>query len=314
MRNNRHAICLVLVCILLTLLPNVGCCLEMGIIKAAIERSMASMKSGYGYFAISYVQGDDLYRAEKAQSDASQDSPIRIQTPTGPESLDKLYWAFDGLKWRFDKRTLVPEKTCAGLSQVAWNGTSGSGLTGADGFISNDQKQTRLQSLIGIIDPFIGNERKSLLSEGSAYVGDETIDKLPVHHFVLRQGSVLRDIWISPQNGYLTKRMRTTPDPGKGRVSIYNVESFRQYDGVWFPEAATVVSYLDKSGIKTVPDVKRFRTLEFHPNASVPASIFTVEFPVGTTVYGPQTASQTQVGGSIAKEEIAALLKAPSVQ
>ncbi len=314
MRNNRCAVCPVFLCIMLMLVPKAGCCLEMGTIKAAIERSMSSLKSGYGYFAISYVQADDLYQAEQAGLNASQKGLIRVQTPAGPESLEKLYWAFDGVKWRLDKKTLIPEKACAGLSQVAWNGATGSGLTGADGFISNDQKQTRLQALIGIMDPFVGAERKLLLSGAPTYVGDETIDNVTVHHFTLRQGSVTRDIWISPHNGYLTKRMLTTPDPGKGRVSVYNVESFRQYDDVWFPEAATVVSYLDKNGAKSAPDVKRLRTLEFHPNAAISASIFTIEFPVGTTVYGPQTAVQTQIGGIIAKDEIEALLKAPAVQ
>ena len=287
MRKSRSAACLVLLCITLMLLPKAGCCLDMATIRAAIGHSMSSLRSGYGYFAVSYIEGEDLFRAEQARAKASENGPTRIQMPAGPESLDKLYWAFDGSKWRFDKRTLVPDKACAELSQVAWNGTTGTGLIGANGFVSDDQKETRLRALIGMIDPFVGSERKLLFEGTPAYVGDETIDDVTVHHFVLRQDSVLRDIWISPQNGYLTKRMRTTPDPGKGRVSVYNVKSFRQYDGVWFPETATEISYLDKDGTKSAPDVKRLRTLEFHPNAAVAESVFHIEFPVGTTVYGP---------------------------
>ncbi|NLN79258.1 MAG: outer membrane lipoprotein-sorting protein [Armatimonadetes bacterium] len=314
MEKSRNIACLVPLCVALILLPKAGCCVDMTTIRTAIEHSISSLRSGYGYFAVSYVQSKDLFTVEQARAKASENGPSRIQALGGAESLEKLYWAFDGLKWRLDKRTLVPDKACGGLSQVAWNGTKGTGLTGAEGFISDAEKETRLRALIGVIEPFVGSERKLLFQGTPAYIGDETIDNISVHHFVLRQNSVVRDIWISPQNGYLTKRMRTTPDPGKGRVSVYNVESFRQYDGVWFPETATEISYLDKDGVKSAADVKRLQTLEFHPNTAVPDSVFHIEFPVGTAVRGPQAAAQSEIGGSITKVEVDALLREASVQ
>jgi len=286
---------------------------DVASIKTAVQRSAESLRSGYGYFVRAYVPSPYTEKITREEVAANESKGVRKLLPDDMRSVDRFYWAFDGPKWRFDRNRMFPKSGCGSLAQVAWDGSRGTGLTCDGGFVSNDMSATRLYALIGMMDAFFGYERKWIINGSFAYAGDEELDGITTHHLVVRQQSVTRDIWVSPSHGYLTKRMRSTPDPGKGILSIYDVQSFRQYGDTWFPEVATEIDYPERDGQRQGADITRYRTLEFHANVDIPEWVFSVRFPVGMTIYGPEPGKESQIGGTVTKEELEAFLKPAAV-